>query len=63
MSQPQLTDNCRARRAVRRLLDAVDRAVAAARDVEAARKALDCVSDSTPQLRVVLCESEGADAE
>ena len=62
MCQPQVIDNRRTRTAVRRLLDAVDRAVAAAPDVEAARAALDRVSNSTNQLRVVQHESEGTDA-
>jgi len=63
MCQPRVTDNRRARKAVRRLLDAVDRAVAAANDIQAARAALDRVSESTPRLLVVQEESEGADAE
>jgi hypothetical protein len=46
------------RRAVRRLLDALDRAVAAAREVELARAALDRAARRKPDLHVVAGERE-----
>jgi hypothetical protein len=46
------------RRAVRRLLTAIDRALAAAREVEMARAALDRAVVRQPELRVITGERE-----
>jgi hypothetical protein len=62
MSEPLTPDGRRARLAVRRLLDAVDRALAAAREVEAARAALDAEVRRTPRLRAVPSNCEETDA-
>jgi hypothetical protein len=62
MSEPIPPDNRRARRAVRRLLDAVDRALAAAREVQAARAALDREA-GRGRLRIVSQPSEARDGE
>jgi hypothetical protein len=51
------------RLAVRRFLDAIDRALAAAREVARARAALDRETDRTGRLRIVLREHEDSDAE
>jgi hypothetical protein len=63
ISDPPTPDDRRVRLAVGRLLDAVDRALAAAREVEAARAALDRAAQYTPRLRAVPVESEETDAE
>jgi hypothetical protein len=55
ISEPLAPESRNVRRAVRRLLDAVDRALAAAREVEAARTALEQTSQRTLRLR---CEQE-----
>jgi hypothetical protein len=47
MSDPLAPESRNVRRAVRRLLDAVDRAMAASREVEAARAALERASQRT----------------
>ncbi len=62
MSEPLTTEERRARRAVRRLLDAVDHALAAAREVAAARAALDKETRRLPRLRAVPSECEETDA-
>jgi hypothetical protein len=63
MSEPRTPADRRARRAVCRLLDRVDRALEAARELQAARAALDQEARQTPPLRVVPGESEDSDAE
>jgi hypothetical protein len=63
MSEPLTTADRSVRLAVRRLLDAVDRALAAAREVEAARAALDREALRAPRLRAVPAEREDTDAE
>jgi hypothetical protein len=65
MSNASKTPDGRVRSAVRRLLDAVDRALAAAREVEAARAALDRVASPPRRLRVVAGpnESEAGDGD
>jgi hypothetical protein len=64
VSNASKTPDGRIRSAVRRLLDAVDRALAAAREVEAARTALDRAASPPRRLRVVTGpnESESPDA-
>jgi hypothetical protein len=63
-NEPPTAENRRAARAVRRLLGAIDRALAAAREVEAARNALGKATERPRRLRVITRpnESEGADA-
>jgi hypothetical protein len=63
MIEPLAPGDRRARLAVRRLLDAVDLALAAAREVEAARAALDKAARRPPRLRAVPSEREQSDAE
>jgi hypothetical protein len=63
MSEALTPEDRRARLAVRRLLDAVDHALATVREVEAARAALDRAALRTPRLRAVPAESEETDAE
>jgi hypothetical protein len=61
--EPLTLEDHRCRLAVRRLLDAVDRALAAAREVAAARAALDRAALRTPRLRALPMESENTDGE
>jgi hypothetical protein len=63
MNEPLHPENRRARRAVRRLLDAVDRAVAAAREIEAARAALAREAQRTPRLRAIPGPKESEDVD
>src|SRR5690348_11988262 len=53
MNEQATPEQRRASRAVRRLFDAIDRALAAAREVEAARAALAKTASSPRRLRVV----------
>ena len=62
MSEPLTPEERRARLAVRRLLDAVDRALAVVREVQAARVALDRAAQRVPRLRVVPSEVEDSRA-
>jgi hypothetical protein len=62
MSQRPASDDRRTRVAVRRLLNAIDRALAAAREIEAARTTLDRESRRVPPLSVVPFDSEWTDA-
>jgi hypothetical protein len=52
-----------ARLAMRRLLDAIDRAVSVAREVELARAALDRAVAQPAGLRIVSERGEGSDAD
>jgi hypothetical protein len=62
MSERLSLEAQRARQAIRRLLDAIDRSLAAAREVESARAGLDKVAQQTPRLRTVAPEHEESDA-
>jgi len=62
MSEPQTPESNRARRAVRRLLDAVDRALAAAQEVARARAAL-ARQARRPPLRVAPEPEDKTDAD
>lgn len=62
MSEPQTPEQRRARLTVRRLLDAVDRALAAAQEVAEARAALDREA-RRPPLRVVTESEDTTDAD
>jgi hypothetical protein len=62
MNEALSFETARAQLAVRRLLNAVDRAIAAAREIEAARAALDSEVRRTPSLRTVSNENEDTDA-
>jgi len=51
----------RARQAIRRLLAAIDRSLAAAREVQSARASLDKMAQQTPRLRTITPEVEESD--
>jgi hypothetical protein len=61
MSTPRNQSRGRAREAVRRLLRAIDQALAAAREVEAARAALDQAAHPSNELRLVPKPTEEPD--